>query len=438
MQTKYLNDAIIGNKKMVASYTNKGELLRLYYPSQINDSGLVNLYDDINNEYNQYYTEDTNILNTEIYNTYFNLKINQLDFVPIKKNVLVKRYEFINQNNIDLEVKFLLHSKLLTDENNTVSCKVIPQGMIQYSHDFALSITSRKTSLDSFQINDTSSNIHTGVIGDKDYIGMSADSSLCYNIGIIKPKEKKELVLYIWINENKEKYKLDEIEQENSELKKFDTEKELAHTIRYWQKYVKEHETLELKENTDYDRKIKNIYNRTILLYPLLINEETGGISASIEIDEHKTQCGRYSYCWPRDAVFITKAFDILNMEKETEKFYKCFCKNTQSKNGMWEQRFYTDGRLAPCWGYQIDETASVIYGVYHHYETTKNFKFLKENLKMLEKASKFLQKYVEDVIEEKYEMHVSYDLWEMHEGVHLYSMASIFAGFSEMHCAAF
>ena len=28
----------------------------------------------------------------------------------------------------------------------------------------------------------------------------------------------------------------------------------------------------------------------------------------------------------------------------------------------------YTDGRLAPCWGYQIDETASVIYGVYMHY----------------------------------------------------------------------
>ncbi|MBO5479267.1 MAG: hypothetical protein J6A04_06250 [Clostridia bacterium] len=447
MQKKYLNDAIIGNKKLVASYTRKGELLRLYYPApdnrqfidycyaglKINDSMLVNLHDDMNNEYNQYYTPDTNILNTEIYNTYFNLKINQLDFVPIKKNVLVKRYEFVNENNIDLDVKFLLHSKLLTDENNAVSCKIVKQGMIQYSHDFALSVTSKKTPLSSFQINDTSSNIHTGVIGDKDYIGMSADSSLCYDIGVLKPKEKKELWLYLWINENREKYKLDEIEQENDELRKADFEKELAVTTKYWKKYVKEHQTLDLKGNTEYDKKIKNIYNRTILLYPLLTNEETGGISASIEIDENKTQCGRYSYCWPRDAVFVTKAMDILNMEKETEKFYKSFCKNTQSKNGMWEQRFYTDGRLAPCWGYQIDETASVIYGVYDHYERTNNVKFLKDNLKMLEKASKFLQKYVEDVIEEKNEMHISYDLWEMHEGVHLYSMASIFSAFSAM-----
>ncbi len=447
MKDKYLNDAIIGNKKLVASYSKKGELLRLYYPApdnkqfidycyaglKINDSGLVNLYDDINNEYNQYYTEDTNILNTEIYNTYFRLKLNQVDFVPIREDVLIKKYEFVNEGGIDLDVKFLLHSKLLTDENNQVSCKIINGGMTQYSHDYALSIVSKNTILSSYQINDTISNIHTGEIRDKDYIGMSSDSSICYNIGILKPNEKKELILCMWVNENKEKSKIDDIEKRNEEIRKIDFAKELTNTSKYWRKYIKEHESLELKDNTEYDKKIKNIYHRTILLYPLLTNEETGGISASIEVDEKRTQCGRYSYCWPRDAVFITRALDILKMEKETEKFYKSFCKNTQSESGMWEQRFYTDGRLAPCWGYQIDETASVIYGVYEHYERTNNIKFLKENLKMLEKASKFLQKYVEDIIDEKNEMHISYDLWEMHEGVHLYSMASIFAAFNSM-----
>lgn len=447
MKDKYLNDAIIGNKKLVASYSKKGELLRLYYPApdskqfidycyaglKINDSGLVNLYDDINNEYNQYYTEDTNILNTEIYNTYFRLKVNQVDFVPMRENVLIKKYEFVNEGGIDLDVKFLLHSKLLSDENNQVSCKIINGGMTQYSHDYALSIVSKNTILSSYQINDTISNIHTGAISDKDYIGMSADSSICYNIGVLKPKEKKELILCMWVNENKEKTKIDDIEKKCEEIRKIDFAKELVHTGKYWRKYIKEHESLELKDNTEYHKKVKKIYHRTILLYPLLTNEETGGISASIEIDEKRTQCGRYSYCWPRDAVFITRALDILKMEKETEKFYKSFCKNTQSESGMWEQRFYTDGRLAPCWGYQIDETASVIYGVYEHYERTNNIKFLKENLKMLEKASKFLQKYVVDIIDEKNEMHVSYDLWEMHEGVHLYSMASIFAAFNSM-----
>ena len=134
--------------------------------------------------------------------------------------------------------------------------------------------------------------------------------------------------------------------------------------------------------------------------------------------------------------MFITRALDILKMEKEAEKFYSVFCKKTQSKNGMWEQRFYTDGRLAPCWGYQVDETASVVYGVYMHYLYTKSEKFLKDNLQMCEKAVDFLKRYIKEIFEKKenpeYESkyHVSYDLWEMHEGIHLYSLSSIYAAF--------
>lgn len=280
---------------------------------------------------------------------------------------------------------------------------------------------------------------------------MSNDSSVCYDIGVLKPNEEKLLDIYIWINENEKTYKMDLIEDEISKIIKMDFDKELSNAKKYWRKYLKEHSKIELKENTAYERKIKKIYDRTILLYPLLTNETTGGISAAVEIDENFTQCGRYGYCWPRDAVFITNALDILGMEKETEKFYKIFCKNTQSKNGMWEQRFYTDGRPAPCWGYQIDETASVVYGVYEHYDRTKNEKFLKDNIKMCEKAVHFLQKYIAQVmdikeekdivkieLEEQYKdkiekIHVSYDLWEMHEGISLYSIASIFGAYEAM-----
>lgn len=99
----------------------------------------------------------------------------------------------------------------------------------------------------------------------------------------------------------------------------------------------------------------------------------------------------------------------------------------------MWEQRFFTDGTLAPCWGYQVDETASVIYGIYDHYTRVKEKRFLKDNLKMLEGGIKFLEEYVEDIIKEKGKMHISYDLWEMHEGVSIYSLSCIYAAFSSM-----
>lgn len=120
-------------------------------------------------------------------------------------------------------------------------------------------------------------------------------------------------------------------------------------------------------------------------------------------------------------------------MDKETDKFYKIFCKKTQNKNGSWEQRYFSDGRLAPSWGYQVDETASVIYGAYTHYQYTKNFKFLKDTLPMCEKALDFIKRYVKDLFEETHKYHVSYDLWEECESVHLYSLSAIYAAFDSM-----
>ena len=221
------------------------------------------------------------------------------------------------------------------------------------------------------------------------------------------------------------------VEDEIERIRKIDLNKEYTNVKSYWRKFLKAHDGLGIKEPTNsYEEKIYEIYKRSILLFPLLLNQTTGGIIAAPEVDEDLTQCGRYAYCWPRDAVFITRALDILKMNKETEKFYSNFCRMTQSKNGMWEQRFYTDGRLAPCWGYQIDETASVVYGVYNHYEYTKSEQFLKVNLHMCEKAIDFLKRYVRDLLDNTGIYHVSYDLWEMYEGTHMYSLASIFAAF--------
>ena len=447
--SKYLNEAIIGNKNVLATFSSKGEMLRIFYPSRdnrqylnyfhmglkINDSDIIYLHDDINNVYKQYYETDTNILNTEIINTYFEIKVLQTDFVMLKEDVIVRRYILINENNIDLDVNFLVHSELLSDQNNFVGAKVVDGGMMQYAHDFSLSTFAKSNKLLSHQLNNSKETIRTAIIKDKDYIGMSKDSSLSYSLGVIKPNEKKEIEICVLLNDNKKT--ICEVENEIERIKKVDIQKEYSSCKTYWRKYVKEHDGLKLDEpKSEYEEKILEIYIRSILLFPLLTNQSTGGIIAAPEVDEERAHCGRYCYCWPRDAVFITRALDVLTMHKEAEKFYSVFCRNTQSKNGMWEQRFYTDGRLAPCWGYQIDETASVVYGVYTHYLYTKNEKFLKENLQMCEKAIDFLKRYVNDIFEKKenpeYEnkYHVSYDLWEMNEGIHLYSLASIYGAF--------
>ena len=443
---KYLNEAIIGNKNVLATFTGKGELQRLYFPGRsirqyidfshvgvkINDSDLIYLHDDINNVYKQYYDVDTNILNTEITNTYFELKILQTDFIPVKENVLVRRYTLINENSIDLNIKFLIHQGILSDTNNFVGCTEIDNGMVQYAHDFMISTFSKEQKTLSHQIHGSFNTIKSGEIWDKDYIGMSNESSVSYDMEIIKPGEKKQIDICVLL-EPQPKIMAD-FEAEIERIRRIDFNSEYTKTKAYWRKYVKSHDKLNMKEpKNSYEEKLADIYYRSILLFPLLTNSETGGIIASAEIDENFTKCGRYAYTWPRDAVFITRAMDILGMSAEVDKFYKVFCKQTQSKNGMWEQRFFSDGKLAPCWGYQVDETASVVYGVYSHYQYTKDEKFLKETLQMCEKAVDFLKRYVKDIIEKTNKYHVSYDLWEMCEGIHLYSLSCIYASFEAM-----
>lgn len=293
----YYNDAIIGNNNLRVSFSRKGELLRFNYPTidykqffdflhvgvKINDSNIIYLHDDINNKYNQYYTENTNILNTEIYNSYFNLKIKQTDFVHLNKNVLIKKYEFENNHNIDLDLNFLVYSQLLSNENNMVASRIEENVMYQYTHDYTLSIFSKEELL-SYQLNNVDSNIKKGVIEDKDYIGMSRASCISYNLGKLRPNEKREFVLFIFINKDDEDLKFID------EVKSINIKKEQVKVQKYWEKYVQNH-ICKFDKNIKNYEKIKRIYVRTILLFSLLGNNKTGGISAAMEIDEGMSCC---------------------------------------------------------------------------------------------------------------------------------------------------
>ena len=259
MKNKYFNDAIIGGKDITASYTKRGELLRVMCNTpdfrqfldffhtglKINDSCIIYLHEDQNNRYNQYYTEDTNVLNTEIENTYFNLEVKQVDFVSMKNSVLIKRYIFKNNNTIDLNVNFLIHSKLLSNPNNMVGSKIENNVIIQYSHNNAMCMFS-KNAISSHQLNDTDNNIGSGVISDKDYIGMSADSSINYEIGIIKPGESKELDIFMFFVDN-QKISKEEMWKSIENIKKQDVTHEQISVEKYWKKYVKDHVNIDIK-----------------------------------------------------------------------------------------------------------------------------------------------------------------------------------------------
>ena len=115
--------------------------MRLFYPTpdfkqffewmkmsvKVNDSLNIYLHDDINNTYMQRYVPNTNVLQTEIFNTYFNLRVLQTDFVPINENILVRNYLVKNENSKDLSIKILADSKVLSNVNNDTA------GLMKYN-----------------------------------------------------------------------------------------------------------------------------------------------------------------------------------------------------------------------------------------------------------------------------------------------------------------
>jgi len=419
MNKKYFNDAFIGNKNITVSFTKYGELLRLYYPLpdyrqyseffhvglKVNDSNMIYLHNDANNKYKQYYTENTNILNTEIDNSYFKLHVLQTDAVMIDKDVILKKYLFRNDNSIDLKINFLVHSKTMSSFNNQAGSYITDEALVQYSHNFTCAIFSNTKTL-SHQLNNTERNIESGVIYDKGYISQASDAAISYDLRVLKPGEEKEFTIVMFMDY--EHIEINSIGDKIEELRKIKVDRELRKIEKYWKRFLIEHNTLEIKsDGSKMMDKAMKIYNRTILYMPLLLNNETGGISASLEVDEERDKSGRYSFCWPRDNVMVYLALDFLGFDNYGDKFYQKFLKETQDKNGMWEQRFYTDGRLAPCWGYQIDETAEVVWGALKHYQIAKNYfhvdkeDLLFDILPMLEKACEFLEKYINYVCEQ-------------------------------------
>lgn len=404
--SKFFNNALIGNGKILGTLTDKGELIRLYYPNidyfqniDKNKLGIVHegrilWLDEEATLIRQHY--EGNIVYTEL--KVENYEILQRDYVLPNKNVVVRTFKFNKKLNL------FMYSKLNSDVNKKVSSMVVDNTLIQYCQEMYMA-TFSKNEIKKYQVNNSKYAMQNGILNQEDYIGMSEDSAILYS-------DVNEITIYIAL-ENNLKGVLELVNwckmQEETLL--------YNSTKKYWDNYLKSFSNNVLLKSVN-KIKEKEIIERTIYMYALVTNPETGAVLASPDVDENFERCGRYGYCWPRDALFINKALNILGLSKLTDKFYNVWAKKAQLDSGLFEQRYYSNGELAPSWGIQIDETAAILIGVY------ENGKYRKLEILIL-KAITALLNYIDN----DYLSKECFDLWEERRGKHLYSTASIYEG---------
>ena len=428
MGRTYFNHGITGNGKLLATFTEKGDMNRIFWPEpdfyqQINSISIGIKYDDSETKFlndNVWYTEqkyedNAAILDTLFENSDYGLRIHQKDFVLEDRDILIRKYTIENISDRALDIRTFIHTDFITDSMNVRS------GIIDFDNNAgviynklsAVAIGSQNK-ISKFQFGDNAKNAvkYDSLFG-KDSVSMTSDMGIKWELGVCEPNQKIEFNLYFCFANN-----VNESIQMFNDVRKEDTDLLLINTKKYWKELYNK-----LNLVASGNEKIDDIYMKSLMVFKLFANNETGAILAAAEIDEDFSRCGRYGYCWPRDGVFIVKAFDICGMNDLAEKFFTVWAKNTQLSNGSWQQRYFLDGKLAPSWGIQIDEIASLIYGIKEHYDYNRKYSFLEDMWPTVKSGLEFLMNNID---EETGLPKASYDLWEERIGEHAYSAGSV------------
>ena len=433
MGKPYINNAVIGNGSMLGCVSETGELIRLYWPEidfpQHVEKILVGFFDkntpnstmwlsEGNHEVFQSYIEDTNILQTVVNINRLSIQVIQTDFCVPGQDILIRRYGIRNTGNSSLHLCMGLASHIIShafDMGNTLFDFGL-DALVHYRHDSCWAIAS-DVEVKEFQIgNNPFRAIWEGKLNGIDSIGMSPDGALLWDFGNISPQEEKFITLYMVFANSMNLLKSLARKARNTKYEHF-----LNITTEYWTKYLRD--CVNVRSGSD---KADKIYRRSLLLFRLMTDINTGAILASPEIDEYFTQCGRYAYCWGRDAAFITTALNEAGLYRDSERFYD-WAVRVQDSEGFWHQRYHVNGNLAPSWGIQIDETGSILFGMWKHFLYTKNVSFLEKVWPSVLKAAAFLEKFIDSDTGLPLP---SFDLWEERMGEHTYSTAAVIAGF--------
>ncbi|MFN3187983.1 MAG: glycoside hydrolase family 15 protein [Candidatus Paceibacteria bacterium] len=176
---------------------------------------------------------------------------------------------------------------------------------------------------------------------------------------------------------------------------------------------------------------------RQSLLTMRVHTDNRGGIIASSDTDMLHHGRDTYSYVWPRDGALIAHVFDVSGYHEVSRRFFS-FIASCQEPAGYLMHKYLTDGSLGSSWHawiqrgeaelpIQEDETASIIFMLWRHYEQTLDIEYI-ESLynSFIEPAAQFLCEYIEPVTGLP---HASFDLWEEKYGTSTYTTASVYGG---------
>jgi GH15 family glucan-1,4-alpha-glucosidase len=170
---------------------------------------------------------------------------------------------------------------------------------------------------------------------------------------------------------------------------------------------------------------VASLYRRSLLVLDLLADRDTGSVIAAPELDPEFERSGGYGFVWGRDLAFIVLAFLAAGRDDLARRALR-WLPGAQEPEGLWLQRHWTDGSLAPSWcRHQLDETGAILFAYEAAWRQLGDHALDADLWPSALRAAEFLLGTVED---DGLPVATA-DLWEEREGRHAFTAAAICGG---------
>jgi len=432
----HLIDAIIGNSRMLASLGKTGRLFRLWWPHidfpQHVDTVCTGIRIEGSSDGTLWFDEDREgvefesgyVPGTNIYTVRARLNGAKIDvvtehFAVPGEDFLVRGYRFTNRGTEAVSFRFLHYSSITPTENpyyNAVYFDPDDDALMHYRHRYAVAIGGAAVCAGYQAGGDAWRNAQTGDL-DGNEADIRPDGALLWRIHELSPGESVQIPVYMCMGTDRD--------AAVRVLRKARSESYghwLTVTREYWHDYLAKLAPCPIEGSAE-----QELYERSLLVLKLMSDEQSGAITAAPEVDETFSRCGGYGFCWGRDAAFITVAMDRSGLGHLAERYYR-WALTAQEPDGSWQQRHYHDGSLAPSWGLQLDEGASILWGMWQHYRIKGDPSFLRDVWPAVKRGADYLARRIDAStgLPEP-----SRDLWEERFAEHTYTAAAVSAGLS-------
>ncbi len=206
----------------------------------------------------------------------------------------------------------------------------------------------------------------------------------------------------------------------------------LDRTAAYWRLWLKTHRP----DLSELSPRLREHYQLSLLAIRTQ-TDNRGAIIAANDSDIGSTVRDTYSYLWPRDGALVAHALTLAGYIDLPRNFFN-LCGRLLTREGYLLHKYNPDGTLASSWHpwyrdgtkglpIQEDETALVLWALWHYFERYGDVEFIKPLYRpLIIAAAEFLARYRDEATGLPLP---SYDLWEERHGVTAFTVGAVWAG---------